>query len=79
MQALVRTPDQHDLIRISDPRLKPSLCSDLPVAGLQKSATSPSREMKGKNLNAIKLLVKQFNNEQQHNKCIQVAALAFFL
>ena len=79
MQALVRTPDQHELAGTRGPRLKPSQHSDLPVAGLQESATSPSREMKGKNLNEIKLLVKQFNNEQQHNKCIQVAALAFFL
>ena len=56
MQALVRTPDQHDLAGTSGPRLKSFQHSDLPVAGLQESATSPSRETRGKNLMAIKLL-----------------------
>ena len=56
MQALMRTPDQHDLAETRGPRLKPSTHSDLPVAGLQESATSPSREKWGKNLMEIKLL-----------------------
>ena len=46
MQALVRTPDQHDLAGTSGPRLKSFQHSDLPVAGLQESATSPSREIR---------------------------------
>ena len=39
MQALVRTPDQHELVDTRNPRLKPPSHSDLPVAGLQESAT----------------------------------------
>ena len=54
MQALVRTPDQHDLAGTSGPRLKPSQHSDLPVAGLQKSATSPSQDNVFQNLIIIK-------------------------
>ena len=55
MQALVRTPDQHDLVETRDSRLKPSSHSDLPVAGLQESATSPSREIREKIWEKIKL------------------------
>ena len=55
MQALMRTPDQHDLAETRGPRLKPSTHSDLPVAGLQESATSPSREIREKIWEKIKL------------------------
>jgi len=44
MLALVRTPDQHDQAGISDPPTQAIPQSDLPVAGLQECATTPSRE-----------------------------------
>ena len=42
MLALVRTPDQHDQAGISDPPAQAIPQSDLPVAGLQECATTPS-------------------------------------
>jgi hypothetical protein len=42
MLALVRTPDQHDQDGISDPPAHAIPQSDLPVAGLQECATTPS-------------------------------------
>ena len=47
MQALVRTPDQHELAGTRGPRLKPSQHSDLPVAGLQESATHREIRLRG--------------------------------
>ena len=41
MQALVRTPDQHDPVTTRTPLLKSSLRTCLPVAGLQELATTP--------------------------------------
>ena len=41
MQALVRTPDQHDPVTTRTPLLKSSLRTCLLVAGLQELATTP--------------------------------------
>ena len=44
MQALVRTPDQHDPVTTRTPLLKSSLRTCLPVAGLQELATTPGND-----------------------------------
>jgi hypothetical protein len=44
MLALVRTPDQHDQVGISDPPTHAIPQSDLLVAELQECATTPSRK-----------------------------------
>ena len=41
MQALVRTPDQHESVTNRNPLLKPSNRTCLQVAGLQERATAP--------------------------------------
>ena len=41
MQALVRTPDQHETMVTSNPFLKPSNRTCLQVAGLQELANAP--------------------------------------
>ena len=41
MQALVRTPDQHDPVTTRTPLLKSSVRTCLLVAGLQELATTP--------------------------------------
>ena len=41
MQALVRTPDQHEPVTNRNPLLKPSNRTCLQVAGLQERATAP--------------------------------------
>ena len=44
MQALVRTPDQHEPVTTRSPLLKPSSRTCLLVAGLQEPATTPGDE-----------------------------------
>ena len=44
MQALVRTPDQHDPVTTRTPLLKSSLRTCLLVAGLQELATTPGND-----------------------------------
>ena len=44
MQALVRTPDQHEPVTTRSPLLKPSNRTCLPVAGLQEHATAPGTD-----------------------------------